>query len=640
MSKSAAFLVALAVLITGCDQFRGGGRQLDRAESFLQKGDYSAAAITLRTLVSKDAANSPAQMLLAKVQRLQGDTGAATAALDAAAGSGADPLQVAALRAEILLDQGKYPDLLKVSSLTASLPAPQQQRMRARALLGMRRPLEALTIVDGLLQAESAAPDLLLLAAQCHAMLGRLMLAKEYVDKALDGDPRSPRGWLLRSALLETTNTAGSISALKKAVEFAPGELTVGEQVSLMLRIASVALSAGDLPAAKAAHGTLLALVPQSSLALIVGAQVELMEGHTAEAVAGLQRLVQQVPDLSQGRAALVGALLANGGYELALHELSLGFGAQIDPKRIEALRSRIQEAAAAKAGSEEQVLKAAAAAAALEQPIAARQILSQGLKTRPESIPLALALQQTLLSSGQVKSALNQAQTLVQRFPEPAVILALAEAQVAQGDHAGAAASYERVWRKQPSGAIAVALSQARVRAGAADPLTPLTQWLNDHPQDILARMALAAAAQQLGQTAKAVTEYERVLAQQPQNAVALNNLAGLYQQQHDSRALPVAKRAYELASKSPSVADTYGWILAEAGDIQAAIQILRGASEAMPAAPEMRYHLGAALAQGGTAQGRLEAKALLTDLLRDGRPFAWRADAEKLLVSLSGSV
>jgi Tfp pilus assembly protein PilF len=112
----------------------------------------------------------------------------------------------------------------------------------------------------------------------------------------------------------------------------------------------------------------------------------------------------------------------------------------------------------------------------------------------------------------------------------------------------------------------------------------------------------------------------------------MALNNLAWLYQQAHDPRAEPTAKRAFELAPNVSAIADTYGWILVEAGRSAEALPILERAANAHGAAPETRYHHAVALAKSGKPE---EARAVLRPL-RDGPAFEQSAQVHALLVEL----
>ena len=63
------------------------------------------------------------------------------------------------------------------------------------------------------------------------------------------------------------------------------------------------------------------------------------------------------------------------------------------------------------------------------------------------------------------------------------------------------------------------------------------------------------------------AIAQYEEVLKLSPQNALALNNLANLYQREKDGRALATAEQALKLAPEHPGIQDTLGWILVEQG-------------------------------------------------------------------------
>ena len=72
-----------------------------------------------------------------------------------------------------------------------------------------------------------------------------------------------------------------------------------------------------------------------------------------------------------------------------------------------------------------------------------------------------------------------------------------------------------------------------------------------------------------------------------------ALNNLAWLYYERKDPRALEIAKKAYELAPNSAPIADTYGWILVEKGEIAKGIEILSKAVQLAPDNKEIADHL-----------------------------------------------
>jgi Flp pilus assembly protein TadD len=111
------------------------------------------------------------------------------------------------------------------------------------------------------------------------------------------------------------------------------------------------------------------------------------------------------------------------------------------------------------------------------------------------------------------------------------------------------------------------------------------------------------------------------------------LNNLAWLYSERDDPRALETAERAHAVAPESGEVADTLGWLLVRKGEMTRAIPLLREAVHRAPGVAEIRYHLAVALARSGEAD---EARDLLRGLEAQGEDFPSRVQARALLEDL----
>jgi len=93
------------------------------------------------------------------------------------------------------------------------------------------------------------------------------------------------------------------------------------------------------------------------------------------------------------------------------------------------------------------------------------------------------------------------------------------------------------------------------------------------------------------------AIAVYEKLLEQQPDNAVSVNNLASLLSD-HRTDADSMAKAA-ELAVKlektsQPAFLDTAGWVYYRKGDYDKAAEILKGVVEKAPKVTVFQYHLG----------------------------------------------
>src|SRR5206468_11377315 len=97
-------------------------------------------------------------------------------------------------------------------------------------------------------------------------------------------------------------------------------------------------------------------------------------------------------------------------------------------------------------------------------------------------------------------------------------------------------------------------------------------------------------------GRYADAERNLQLTLAQRPNDAVALNNLAWIYQVRGDKRARQTAHRAYMIAP-TPASGDTLGWILVSDGEAAKALPVLQGAAVARPDNASVKYHLAVAL-------------------------------------------
>ncbi|MEN0037243.1 MAG: tetratricopeptide repeat protein [Cellvibrio sp.] len=116
---------------------------------------------------------------------------------------------------------------------------------------------------------------------------------------------------------------------------------------------------------------------------------------------------------------------------------------------------------------------------------------------------------------------------------------------------------------------------------------------WMEKLPASKAAPLMMAVAAQNKNDSDSAVHWYEKSVEINPNMPVALNNLAWLYYEREDKRAIEYAKKAYEMAPNSAPIADTYGWILVETGEVAKGIELLTRAAQLDPANKEILDHL-----------------------------------------------
>jgi tetratricopeptide (TPR) repeat protein len=123
-------------------------------------------------------------------------------------------------------------------------------------------------------------------------------------------------------------------------------------------------------------------------------------------------------------------------------------------------------------------------------------------------------------------------------------------------------------------------------------------------------------------------------MMAQQTDNPIVLNNLAWLYHEAGDKRALELAKRAHELAPESPEILDTYGWILFVEGSREQGLALLKKAEERAPDNPDVGYHTASALHNSGETA---LARDKLDTILEKHEQFFLREKAESLRARIS---
>jgi len=270
-----------------------------------------------------------------------------------------------------------------------------------------------------------------------------------------------------------------------------------------------------------------------------------------------------------------------------------------------------------------------------LQQNTDARRQLGIVLEKQPYNSS-ALVLMTTLeLRSANYGQALKYAAQIQKAWPDLYLGYELAgNALMAKKDYAGAKISYEKAWQLKPLADLAIKLSEASVRSGNLEAATrPLLAWLKNNPDDARIQQFLATVYQNMKRDDKAIEMFEKVLTIQPDNVVALNNLAWLYSQANNPEALALAERAYQLSPDDSGVQDTYGWVLVQQeqqAQIDKGRRILEQVMKDLSEVREVRYHYAVALMKSGE---KVKARKILIKLVEEGKPFEGRNEAEKLL-------
>lgn len=224
----------------------------------------------------------------------------------------------------------------------------------------------------------------------------------------------------------------------------------------------------------------------------------------------------------------------------------------------------------------------------------AARTAALDGLREAPNDPRLLSTLARVEIGSGAAKEAEKVIDQLQDSNPNPALILEL------QGDLAFARKQYDtaldhfrQLWQLSKTDRAANRLYQAKAAKDPASASQFVSEWQRLLPKSPQPHLINAMQRQREGKQSEARQLYEQALALDGNNANALNNLAWLYFEANDKRALATAQKAHDLAPNNPAVLDTMGWILVRTGAVAEGIAKLEKAAELAPQSEEIRQHL-----------------------------------------------
>lgn len=261
---------------------------------------------------------------------------------------------------------------------------------------------------------------------------------------------------------------------------------------------------------------------------------------------------------------------------------------------------------------------------------------LQKAVEGEPTYLPTRIKLGELQADLGQTDKAAVVAQGLREDYPDkPYGYHLLGTIRQKEGDDRAALDAYRAALeRQQDSPVLAVRVYGAERRVnGDETALAFLRDWMDRHPGDQVAGLALAEGYFSARQWDRARALYEQVLARTPDNAVLLNNLAFIYLRQDDPRALDYAQRAFRAMPNSSAVGDTLGWVLVRTGEFNEGLKYLRDALSRAGSDPGIHYHVAYALSELGR---RDEAIAELESATAGGRGFAERDEALDLLKRL----
>ena len=462
---------------------------------------------------------------------------------------------------------------------------------------------------EQLLRDKPGDPQALTAAAVFYRLIGESGLAQQHLESAIAASSDFALARVLLAALLVDEDRRVEAEAQLEAVlDRAP------ENSQAALGLAQLAIERGAFGEAEAVLQRVIERAPAAEIHLGL-AQLQLRDGHLDEAGANIERAAELAPDS-------VDVDVARGFLAIAQSRLDLAVAAfetvvERQPGRIDV-----------------RLALAKAHVGANDLP-AARATLTRLIEDVPDFLPALAALGVVEFRAGDVDAALDLARRIQADYVTDSTgFLLEGEIRLAQRRYDAAAQSFRRALERSPEWNTSLRLAMSLQLAGLDDDVESVYRaWLEREPSHVDARLLLASSLQQSRRTDEAIAEYERVLAIDEKNVVALNDAAWLYHERGDERALGLARRAVEAAPESAAVLDTLGWIMVNADLDAEGFEHLAKAAQLAPEDPEIQYHLAFAQAKVGRGD---QARDTLQRLVGRSGTFPSREAAEQLLESL----
>lgn len=556
-----------------------------------------------------------------------------------------DPM-VQSLAAEAYTETGDYTKAAQYLEAVTTL-SPDNAGLRTQ--LGLTR------VASG--QTERAISDFEAAAKldpshlEADTALALTYLGKKQFDQALATarkmsakEPKNPIYYNLEGAAYVGK---GDIADARKSFGLALGANPA--YVPANLNLATLDMQDKDAPAARKRLDSVLSVDKNNLQAMLMLSSIAHEAGQVKEEQDWLDRAVKSNPEVIQPRIALVRYYLLQRNPKAALgaaqaavtdlpkdpQALDLLGGAQIAAGQSKQAVDTFQKLVGMVPRSPVAYYRLATAQMVDQDNPSAAASLAKALELKPDYLDADNALISLDVKAKNYSAAEKIAKDVQQRFPKSPLGLYLeGDIMIAQKQFGRAADVFQKAQNLSPSSGGMMKLHSAMSESGNARRADVMAmQWIKLHPRDILVRKYMAEILAREGNSKAAMEQYGFVLAADPNDVEALNNIAMLYQETNNPLAEEMARKAGKLAPDNPQIMDTLGWILVGKGNVKDGLPLLQKAAAALPEAPEIHYHYAVALAKSGD---KSRARQELQNILNAGKSFSERSDAESLMKQL----
>lgn len=451
---------------------------------------------------------------------------------------------------------------------------------------------------------------------------------------------------LLGRAYLAGGKREEAKAAFLKAIEIRPGDPGAG------INLAEFALQEGNFPLARKYYEQVLAQNPDHMQTRMKLASSYALEGREQDMLNSLQSTLDAYPRAMEPRLLKVRFYMAKGQLEKALpifEELSEEQKSHPDAlvtlAGFELAAGRYNQALATLGTLVEQypdisqyhyMLSKAYAGVGDMKRFSAE--LERTVELDPDHFYAKIALARLAFLSNQTATFETQLAELNEIAPENPDVIKL-EVALAQrkGDNARALDLLETIMKEEPTTANMIALATHRQSSGdIKGAIEELQRWVATHQSDVVVREKLAEIYGANNQMGGVIYQYRKILEADPENVIALNNLAWYLRDQDPAESLDYALRARKLAPDSSLVVDTLAVVQLKNKNLVEARRSINNALRLAPRNPEIQFHEAQIRAAEGDTAGAIKA---LTKILDRRENFPAKAEVEEFLRELKSS-
>jgi putative PEP-CTERM system TPR-repeat lipoprotein len=483
-------------------------------------------------------------------------------------------------------------------------------------------------------------------------LIGALVRKKDYVGalKAIDALekklPDKPIAANLRArVLMQQGNKDAARQSFEQALKIQPSFYPATSA------LAQLALMDGKPDEAKRLLDGAMKADPRNMQALMALARLKAGSGAPREEiVAVFTTAIQQNPSDPAPRLALINYQLANKDFMAAL-ELAQAATAAL-PTNTDILEALGRSQAAA--GDSNQALATFNKLAQLmpQSPLpylrladvqwaaknreGAMQSLKRALSIAPDNLQAQRAVVDAHLADNKMAEASAVAREIQKQRPTQDVgFLIEGGIEASQKRWDRALAIYNTGLKAAPNSTelasrLHVALTASKQEAAAEK---HAAEWIKAHPRDAEFQFYLGDFALAARNLPQAEARYREVLKLQPENALALNNVAWLMATAKKPGSVAMAEKASALLPNRPVIMDTLAMALAAEGQPAKAVEVMKKALALENNNPQLRFNLAKLLIQAGD---KAAAKTELTTLSQLGAKFPRQGEVTELLKTL----